>query len=69
MKPGFCGMGPGWKRKELGRFATRLRARMTRVRATRPCGMKPGSCGMELNRKDENEAEGACDPAPYQKCP
>eukprot|EP00973_Karenia_brevis_P026493 3655998-Karenia_brevis.AAC.1 len=41
---------------------------MTRVRATRPCGMKPGSCGMELNRMDENEAEGACDPASYQKC-
>eukprot|EP00973_Karenia_brevis_P068100 9473749-Karenia_brevis.AAC.1 len=37
---------------------------MARLRATRPCGMKPAPFSMEPGRKREAIVEGACDPAP-----
>eukprot|EP00973_Karenia_brevis_P029897 4121994-Karenia_brevis.AAC.1 len=40
-------------KKGAGGIATRLRARMSRLRATRPCGMKPDPCSMEPGRKME----------------
>eukprot|EP00973_Karenia_brevis_P036230 4996576-Karenia_brevis.AAC.2 len=40
MEPGFCCMEPSRKREKGARgTATRLRAKMARLRATRPCDM------------------------------